>query len=350
MRRLAVLVALGATTASMTGCDSRDLDGADLRGVFDPRPSAIPLSKPEASATKKTKKGEKEEVLPELPPATERAPIPGPCVTESGEPARKSERNEGRPACRRARFLEDRDPDDTPRYACVFEPPGLASKKPLPLVVFLHGEDDDPTAVSKKTRLLGRYKSLDLTGDPQRSGFVVLAPQARRFTYKLRWDTGHVSRDNLDARAIDRNIQVLVREGSVDPRQIYFVGESRGGAMAALYAYLRPDQVVAFASYGATAASLDWTCNGAPPPAAILYRSCDATVACADVERWLTKRDRERAPTFSLRLGAGKATEPACPTVKSRCNGPGAAANHYRWPKPREGEMLEFLGRFSFAL
>jgi pimeloyl-ACP methyl ester carboxylesterase len=347
MRRWGALLVCGALA-----CDSRGLDGADLRGVFDPRPSASApaLAKPEGSAAKKKKKkGEPEEVLPELPPATERAPIPGPCAAEGGEPGKRSERIEGRPACRRARFLESRDPDSTPRYGCVFEPADLAKKKPLPLVVFLHGEDDDPTAVSKKTRLLGRYKSFDMRGDPQRTGFVVLAPQARRFTYKLRWDVGHVSRDNLDARAIDRFVEELIGEGSVDPAQIYVIGESRGGAMAALYAYLRPDRVVAFGAYGATATELDWTCAGAPPPAAIVYRSCDAAVPCVDVERWLRRRDDERAPTFSLRLGAGKATEPACATVKSRCNGPSAQANHHRWPKPREGEMLEFLSRFSFA-
>lgn len=336
-----------ALAACSFGCERELSDGRDLRGLFAPSASAPALSKAVPSSSKKTKK-KTEELLPPPPPATERERVTGPCTAPSGEPANKSERNEGRPACRGSDVLEHQGKDMTPRYACVFTDRRFEQRKPLPLVVFLHGELDDPTAVHRKTRLRTRYAKLDLSGDPKRAGFVILAPQARRFNRVLRWDVEHHARENLDAVAINRFIDDLVGTGAVDPRQVYVIGESRGGVMAAVYAHLYPERVAAFGTYGAAASKLAWTCEGSPPPAAVFYRSCDAVTSCASVEAWLSKRDHEHAPTFSLRLGAGKATEPSCVLSKAKCGPKMGTANHYRWPKPREGEMLEYLSRFSF--
>lgn len=339
---------------SLFGCERELVDGRDLRGLFAPSASAPALSKATSSASpakkkkKKKKKEADEDLLPPPPPETERERVTGPCTAPSGEPAQKSERNEGRPACRRADVLEHQGKDMTPRYACVFTDSRFEARKPLPLVVFLHGELDDPTAVHRKTRLRARYAKLDMSGDPKRSGFVILAPQARRINRSLRWDVEHHARENLDALAINVFIDELVAAGSVDPRQLYVIGESRGGVMAAVFAHLYPERVAAFGTYGASASKLSWTCDGAPPPAAVFYRSCDAVSSCASVEAWLSDRDHDRAPTFSLRLGAGKATEPSCALSKAKCGPKSGAANHYRWPKPREGEMLEYLSRFSF--
>jgi dienelactone hydrolase len=340
--------ALALCIVAGTACDSQPIDGSDLRGLF-ASASAPTLARPApVEPAKSKKKGGAADDLPPMPPATERLRVPGPCMAPEGEAAPRDPRNGRRPACRRAEILEHEGPQATPRYACVFRDGGAEKRKPLPLVVFLHSEFDDPTAVAKKTRLRTRYAKLDLSGDPARSGFVILAPQARRFKGLLRWDVQHHVRDNQDAVAINHFIDDLVKEGAVDPRQVYFLGDSQGGVMAAVYAHLYPERVAAYGVYGADASRLEWTCDGTPPPAAIVYRSCDRATPCADVERWLSRRDEARAPTFSLRLGAGKATEPSCVLAKHKCSERGGLANHARWPKPREGEMLEYLSRFSF--
>jgi pimeloyl-ACP methyl ester carboxylesterase len=332
------------------GCQAEGMDGSDLRGLFDK--SAVPLSKTRPAPKKKRKKKKKkrDENIPPPPPPTERERIAGPCLKVTGKPAKKSrrQRNEGMPACRRANVLEHRDAQMTPRYGCIFTDRKFEERKPLPLVVFLHGEGDDPTAVHRKTRLRLRYADLDLSGDPKRSGFVILAPQARRFNRRLVWDVDHHSRDNLDALAINHFIDELIEEGAIDPRQIYVIGHGRGGVMAALYAHLYPERVAAFGAFGADASHIRWTCDGAPPPAAVLYRACDAITPCEEVEEWLNLRDDARAPTFSLRLTGGKATAPSCNVNRAKCGKKSGTAKHNRWPKPREREMLEYLSRFSF--
>ena len=49
---------------------------------------------------------------------------------------------------------------------------------------------------------------------------------------------------------------------------------------------------------------------------------------------------------MSLRLAEGRAEEPAC-TLGRRCSGQKAEANHHRWPKEREGDVLDFFARYS---
>lgn len=334
----------------LAGCNAPDSDPGDLLGVFEPRASASgsasaapPLAKAKPDATDDGPKIH----------AREREPITGPCVAPSGSPAPLTKRPAGRPGCRRARVLEDRDPNDVPRYGCVFAPPDLDERKPLPLLVFLHGDLDDPRAVHQKTGLQNRYRSFDLTGDSQHQGFVILAPQARRiligkakFSQTERWDVDYTGADSADAKAIDRFVDRLIAEGAVDARQIYAVGHGRGGAMAQLYAMLRPDRVAAVGLYAA-APRLDWTCSAEPPPAALIYRACDTVLPCADAEQWLRAREEAHRPTFSLRLGAANASEPSCVLTAARCKEKAGIANHHRWPKSREEDLLEYLGRFS---
>ena len=334
---------------ALVACDASNIDPSDVQDVFD---SAKPLAK---TAAPKASSNESEPE-PKIAPL-ERKPVAGPCIAQAGEPANLNRRPAGRPGCRRARVMERRDEDGTPRYGCVFKDRRATDRKPLPLVVFLHSEIDDPRAVHRKTRFQRRYSKLDLTGDPKHPGFVVLAPQARRIltgkqkrSLSARWDTAHHTPHNADIVAIDGFVQTLIDEGLVDARQIYAIGESRGGDMALLYAMLRPDRIAAVGIYGAVPNDLRWTCEADQPPVAVLYRSCDTITPCADVEQWLGRREDERAPTWSMRLGAAKATQPSCVLTKRRCREKKGTANHQRWPKPREGEMLEYLSRYSLAL
>ena len=249
-------------------------------------------------------------------------------------------------------MLEYADANGTPRYGCVFSPRDLEKRTPLPLLVFFHGEGDDATAVHRKTKLRRRYHKTDLSGDPRRRGFIILAPQGRRLekTSWLRFDTAHVAVDNVDLETVDHFVDELQKKGMIDPRQVYAAGHGRGGEMATLYAMLRPDRIAAFATFGSNGARFKWSCATPPPPAAILYRACDTMTPCADVEQWLQAREDARAPTWSLRMGATRKAEPTCVLSKRRCRPKKGKINHNRWPKSREKEMLEYLGRFSLKL
>ncbi|RLB62325.1 MAG: hypothetical protein DRI90_09300 [Deltaproteobacteria bacterium] len=347
LRRALVVLAIVLVTWVAVGCESSKTEGADLRGVFDRKPLASGVSA-SASAVATAKPKGSADAGPRIAPLTRKPPA-GPCLPPSGNPVAKLGRVARRPACRRARVMEWQDENGMPRYACLFAHRKSSERTPLPLVLFFHGESDSPTAVHRKTKLRRHYGSLDLTGDPHHPGFLILAPQGRRIAGQIAFDTDHVSVANVDVLTVDHFVAVLLSEGIVDHRQIYAMGESGGGAMAALYAMLRPRRIAAFGTYGAAPSQLVWSCEGRPPPAAIVYRACDAVTPCADVEQWLGARQDAQAPTLAVRLGAGKATEPTCVLSKNRCRVKKGTANHNRWPKGRETEMLEFMSRYSLA-
>ncbi len=341
------------------GCEtpSSKVDGGQLHGVFDrsKKRDAAPAttgSRRAKSATLRKTASPKHDAGAALPPAVRRSPPVGPCAKLATDPAaveplRGYSRPAGRPACRGARILEWRDPYGTPRYGCVYGPRDLERRKPLPMVLFFHGELDRPSAVHRKTRLRRHCRKLDLSGDPQRRGYLLLAPQGRRMKLAdIRFDTDYLASDNVDLLTVDHFVDLLLREGVVDREQVYALGESAGGQMAALYAMMRPRLIAAYGTFGADASKLVWSCEGSGPPAAVLYRACDATTSCKQVERWLAARRANGAPTWSLRLGVGNKPEPHC-TFSNRCSEKKGAANHYRWPKYREKELLEFLSRYT---
>jgi hypothetical protein len=101
------------------------------------------------------------------------------------------------------------------------------------------------------------------------------------------------------------------------------------------------------AAYASAATFYSWTCSEEPPPAFVSYRSCDTVTPCQDVERWIAARGKARAQTSSLRLGDAKHTEPSCVTSARLCKNKRGNANHYRWPKCHDRQMLEYLARYS---
>ncbi len=337
----------------LLGCRSKHGDPDDLRGVFEHSAAPLVAGAPSGSAAVKPAKSAKPRASAsdDAPMAPlRRKPEPGPCLKEAGEAAAVDRHAAKRPACRRAEVLEERDPDGTPRYACVFTPDGVDKRAPLPLLLFFHGQDESPAKVSKETELRSLDDDYEL-GEPAHRGFVVLAPQARHLVRTAGpatvFDVGHVAQANADVKATDRFVALLERRGWVDRRRVYAMGAGQGGEMAALYAMLHADRVAAFATSAANAGKLRWTCEREPPPAAVIYRACDAVTACLDVEQWLQARDDARAPTLSIRLGSANHVEPACELNTTTCRHEKGTANHVRWPKGRERDMLEFLSRFS---
>jgi hypothetical protein len=360
-----------AAVLILTSCKTRH-DPEDLKSVFD-RPVAVPVSasaSAAASVRPPPKKAAPSASAAESVAAARRKPEAGPCVEMRGEPAPLDTKHSAkRPACRRAEVLEDRDPDGTPRYACVFVPDGVDKRAPVPLLVFFHGSDESPAKVSKETELRTLDDELELSGDPAHKGFVVLAPQARRLARGTRapphlpraanggpgaaattFDSAFVSPDNADVKATDRFLSTLAARGWIDKRRVYAMGAGRGGEMAAMWTMLHPDRAVAYATYASDAHALRWTCPSEAPPAAVVYRACDALTPCIDVEQWLQARDAARAPTWALRLGSALHNEPACSLSEASCKRDKGIANHARWPKGKERDMLEFLGRFSLDL
>src|SRR6185295_10615418 len=95
---------------------------------------------PSASASASAGRRSKRDAGPPPIEPVERRPDGPSCVALAGSPAAAPSRTLGRPACRGAEVLEWRDSDGAPRYACVVAPPDLEKKKPLPLVLYLHGE------------------------------------------------------------------------------------------------------------------------------------------------------------------------------------------------------------------
>lgn len=286
-----------------------------------------------------------------FPSSSVRAPIQGTCVAPEGAPDRDVRRTMGRPPCRGARVVEWKDAEGAPRYACIFAPPGVETRAPLPLVVFFHDEVDDPSSVHKKTNFPKLGATTNLTGDPAHTGFIVVAPQGRKIHGGKRgavFDADYLGSDNVDVATVDHFVGDLDAKGLVDRRRVYAVGSSYGGHMAATYAMMRPDRVAAFVAFASDAPRARWSCAGPPPPAMVLYRACDGFISCESVERWLRARDAVSAETRWIRLGAGNQEEPNC-SVRNKCTPKRAEGNHHRWPKGREGDILAFLAAHALG-
>jgi dienelactone hydrolase len=345
----AVGVAFAAGLLEACTTSSSTVDGGDLLGVFEHDGGSDAQADGARGGGRGRPRGDAGRDAAALSPSSNpvaRAPSEGLCVVQQGEPTRELRRTVGRPACRDAQVLEWKDADGSPRYACVVAPRGVDTRAPLPLLIFFHGPDDDPTSVDKKTGLRKLASRMNLTGEASHAGFIVLSPQGRAIRKGASgslFDSDYVALDNVDVGAVDHFVDELLAKGLVDRRRIYALGVSVAGHMAATYAMLRADRVAAFATYGSDGPRAGWSCPGPPPPAMVLYRACDGVVGCDAVERWLRARDAQGAETQAVRLGAGDEEEPNC-TVRNKCTARKGTGHHQRWPKEREERILRFLG------
>lgn len=353
----AALLGVGAALSTFAACStpSSTIDGGDLLGVFSHDGGRDGGAVIDAGRRRRRKDaGRDAQAAPpptSAPDASVRAPIPGVCVAPGGSPDREIRRTQGRPPCRGARIVEWKDSEGSPRYACIFSPPGVETRAPLPLVIFFHDEQDDPSAVHKKTHLQKLAATRNITGDPSHTGFIVLAVQGRRIAGGKRgslFDTEYTGEGNTDVVTVDHFVSELEAKGLVDRRRIYTLGASLGGHMAATYAMTRADKIAAFAVFGTDAPHASWSCPGPPPPALVLYRACDGFISCEAVERWLRARDSVSAETKWIRLGAGNNEEPSC-SVRNKCTPKRSEGNHHRWPKGREGDILSFFARHALG-
>ena len=338
-----------AVTAASCSTPSSSVDGGDLMGVYEKDAGADAAA--DARAAKDGGKREKPQAV-SAGPTKERKPVTGTCVAKQGEPDRELRRTLGRPACRGDEILEGKDADGSPRYACVMGARGVETRAPLPLIVFFHGPEGTPATIDKRTAWKKLAAKFDVSGDPAHPGFIVLLPQGRllkRDRTGAIFDTDHLGEGNVDVAAVDQFIDVLQKRGIVDRRRIYTVGESKGGWMAATYAMWRADRIAAFATFASDAPPAVWTCEGVPPPPGLLlYRACDAVTACESVEAWARAREKMGAETVSIRMGEGIGEELHCST-KNKCSKGKGTANHERWPKGREEDILRFFAKHALS-
>ena len=208
------------------------------------------------------------------------------------------------------------------RHACIYRPPGAATMSPRPLLVWFHpGGEGSADLAQSETGLLAKAANYDLSGDPLRPGFILVAVQGRnlRFPTTEPRDGQHhdfyfrdlsVPSTNPDIANADALIDALVQEGVVDTNRIYVSGWSNGGFFSQLYAVARHDtatpggnRVAAAAVFAAanpfsgitwdpfneTPAADGAACQYPDPPAIdvpiqIVYRTADAAVACDEVQ------------------------------------------------------------------
>ncbi len=164
------------------------------------------------------------------------------------------------------------DSDGTPRYACLYQPPSPTPRRPLPLIVYLHPSLANADSVRRFTNLLDFLKTANVSDDPARPGFILLAPQGRNTTHYYSppdrtgtgWDNwyrqfnpsgavtaaGKSYPENVDAATIDHFIDAVEATGKVDRQRIYVTGWSNGGAMAYLYG-LNRREIAAVGVYSA---------------------------------------------------------------------------------------------------
>ena len=154
------------------------------------------------------------------------------------------------------------DADGTTRRACLYEPASASQSNPLPLVVYLHPSLFTADTIPTATNLLDYLSTANVSNDPSRPGFILLAPEGRATQHfypspddqGTGWDNwyrqvdsrgrdvtvgGVTYRQNVDSATIDHFIDEVIATGKVDTRRIYVIGWSNGSAMGFLYALNR---------------------------------------------------------------------------------------------------------------
>lgn len=290
------------------------------------------------------------------------------------------------------------DPDGTPRYACLYQPPPASPSKPLPLIVYLHPSLANADSVRRYTNLLDFLKTANVSDDPSRPGFILLAPQGRNTTHYYPppdrtgtgWDNwyrqlnpagpvtvaGKVYEENVDAVTIDHFIAAVEATGRVDRRRVYVTGWSNGGGMAYLYGLNRPN----IAAVGVYSAPNPFQLGrdpcpqvpvaGAPAdyrqlklfnpkvPSYQVHNSCDIEGSCANalmLEKALSDLGGSVSDTIIDRNQ--RATSDCSAVCNSEPDGgaehPLAAligiVHHLRWPRPWTAAILDFFRRHPLS-
>ena len=133
-----------------------------------------------------------------------------------------------------AQVFEDHGDSDPPYR--LFLPPGLDAARPLPLVVMLHGCNQNARVFAEVTRMN------DLAAT---EGFIALYPEQRAHpTECWRWyEPAQQVRDQGEPAAIVGLVEEIGRRPdlAIDPARVYVAGLSAGAAMAAILGASYPE-------------------------------------------------------------------------------------------------------------
>lgn len=287
-----------------------------------------------------------------------------------------------------------KDAEGVDRYWCETRPAGTSSASPRPLVIWITGSGGGAGVVYDKTSLRTKQQSFDLTGDPERPGFILVSIQPRN----LHWPTDQ-NRDgtrseiyyrdfgapstNSDIAFIDQVIDTLAGEDVVDRERIYLMGWSNGAQFSALYSIARHEQatpggnyVAAVSNYsgGNPYASFEYTMpdceyldlQSSGVPFFMISRQCDI-VACdakTDLkvapgnvaEPWIALlRDEIGAQVTWLIIDNLGNPSTGCSSAEF-CTESDALFGHFQWPDglddaggiDHEPAMLRFLADHGF--
>ncbi len=288
------------------------------------------------------------------------------------------------------------DADGTARHACLYEPQSASTAAPLPLVVYVHPSLFTADTLPTVTNILSFQETADLTGDPARPGFIVVAPEGRATTHFYPtpddqgpgWDNwyrqlerrgrdvvvdGVTYPQNVDAATIDHFVDEEIASGKVDTRRIYVTGWSNGAAMGVLYG-LNRRRIAAAAVYTAPNPfrAFDDGCPQSPVfrrarsageirldnrklPIFHVHNACDIAGICPNGELLLTELLGIHAHVTDVIIDANQqevlTCDPGCGTSPDAYMSPlddprgfsEGSTNHVRWPTDWTAAMLEFF-------
>src|SRR5450631_4536885 len=209
-----------------------------------------------------------------------------------------------------SRFLEGRfkDPQGTPHFGLLrrhlelgyrlYLPSGSSPRDSLPLLVMLHGCTQDPLSFAEGARM---------NALAEESRCAVLYPeQSRRSNPQRCWNWLEPAslEGQGEAASIARLIEQVTVRRPIDPRRVYVVGMSAGGAMACLLAVRHSRLFAACAihsgvMYGAAsspAQALAAMRDGPSPISIERARQlvCDASESAVTVPTLVIHGDRDR--------------------------------------------------------
>jgi poly(hydroxyalkanoate) depolymerase family esterase len=139
----------------------------------------------------------------------------------------------------------------------LYKPPGLRRGEKLPLLVMLHGCNQDGQALadcSQMNRIAARER------------FLVLYPEQDRLSNAQRcwnWFDTRSGRAQVEAGIIDAAIDQVCQRHPVDTTRIALAGLSAGASMAALLALQRPQRFLAVAMHSGVAPGMAQSTAGA---------------------------------------------------------------------------------------
>jgi poly(hydroxyalkanoate) depolymerase family esterase len=160
----------------------------------------------------------------------------------------------------------------TQRDYKLFVPPH-AGKRPLPLVVMLHGCTQDPDDFAAGTRMNEAARA---------DGFFVLYPaQSQQANPQRCWNWfkhSHQQRGRGEPALLAAMTRQIMERHDIDPTRVYVAGLSAGGAMAAILGETYPDL---YAAIGVHSGLASGAAKDLPSALAAMRSGADAAASAA---------------------------------------------------------------------